>query len=135
MGQDSCYAPPAGLPVHLPRRVWDGPVRQEGQPFSPRRLVAGTLGGNLRKTYTVIGDTVNTAQRIEAMTKGTRFGLLVSRAVFDQLDEAARDALVPLGPTELPGKRLRIELFGVPEGSTVLARTVSPPTGTPGGEF
>jgi adenylate cyclase len=99
------------------------------------RLVAGTLGGNLRRTYTVIGDTVNTAQRIEAMTKGTRFALLVSRAVFDQLDEAARDALVPLGPAELPGKRQRIELFGVPEGSTVLARTVSPLTGTPGGEF
>ena len=43
-------------------------------------VVAGTIGGGGRVEFTVIGDTVNTAARVEALTRETDDTVLVTDA-------------------------------------------------------
>ncbi|MDZ4677491.1 MAG: adenylate/guanylate cyclase domain-containing protein [Oligoflexia bacterium] len=74
-------------------------------------LIAGTIGSDDRMEYTVIGDTVNMASRIEAATKAYGTDLLVSEATCDSIKD--QFVLELAGTAVVKGKTEPLKLFKV----------------------
>jgi adenylate cyclase len=74
--------------------------------------VVGNVGGVQRQEYTAIGDTVNTASRVQDLTKPLGRSLLVTRECLEALGEAGFE---PLGSHSVKGRVQPLELFSAPE--------------------
>ncbi|WP_205699042.1 adenylate/guanylate cyclase domain-containing protein [Conexibacter sp. SYSU D00693] len=86
-----------------------GPLRV-GVGVHSGRVVAGTVGGGGRRDFTVIGDAVNTAARVEAATRETGDDVLVTATTLDLLGDGD-GAWVERAPLALRGKRSPVRLF------------------------
>jgi len=77
-------------------------------------LVAGNVGTNQRLEYTVIGDTVNIAARLESKTKDAGADILVSKSLYDSVaSEFGESRFENVGPVSLKGKTAQIDIFKV----------------------
>jgi adenylate cyclase len=74
------------------------------------QLVTGNVGTQERKEYTLIGETVNVAARIEQATKLFDARLLISEAIWNRLPHPPADA-IDLGQVELRGQSRPVHLF------------------------
>jgi class 3 adenylate cyclase/tetratricopeptide (TPR) repeat protein len=70
-------------------------------------VVAGSVGGHGRLNYSVMGDTVNTAQRLEAAAGKGR--ILVTKEVYQRTKEVVR--FKALAPIKVKGKRNPIDVW------------------------
>jgi adenylate cyclase len=78
-------------------------------------VMSGHVGSERRVEYAAVGDTTNTASRIEALTKGTPHQLLLSDSTREALVEPAQD-LVYVDEVEIRGRVARMKLWGLDEG-------------------
>jgi adenylate cyclase len=118
------------LDVRLPKfNAW---LRQEdlsegfkmGIGLNSGSVMSGHVGSERRVEYTAVGDTTNTASRIEAMTKGTPHQLLLADSTKEALSSPPDD-LVFAKETEIRGRVEKIKLW-------TLEQTEPPPAETPG---
>jgi adenylate cyclase len=106
------------LAVRLPRfNEW---LRAEGLSegfkmgigLNSGHVMSGHVGSERRVEYTAVGDTTNTASRIEAMTKGTPHQLLLSEATKQALSSAPAD-LVFFKDVEIRGRVETVKLWSI----------------------
>jgi adenylate cyclase len=116
------------LQVRLPRfNAW---LREEGVSEGVRmgiglnsgRFMSGNVGSERRIEYTVVGDTTNTASRIEGLTKGTPHQLLMAESTKEAFVSPVPD-LVLVGETDIRGRAAKLRLWSL-EGPSVAGPSV-----------
>jgi adenylate cyclase len=87
-------------------------------------VIAGTIGGGGTLEFTLIGDTVNVAARVEQLTKTTGDPILLTRQSVDAL-RSRPGGLVDRGSHAVKGKSAALQVFGLDTaGFSVLGPTV-----------
>jgi len=76
-------------------------------------LMLGTIGENQRMDSSVISDTVNTASRLEQLTKTHLHDVLVSSAMVAGLRDRERYALRRIGSEQVKGRTQAIEIYAL----------------------
>jgi adenylate cyclase len=72
-------------------------------------VMAGNVGSAQRIEYTAIGDTTNTASRLESLTKGSGAMVFISATTRERM--RATDGLKPMGEVEIRGRTSRLSVW------------------------
>lgn len=96
--------------------LWNTDLRKRNLPnfqigigLNSGKVIMGDVGPLSRKEFTIIGDTVNTASRIETLTKELKENILVSESTFILAKE--RFQWKEFEPREVKGKNFMIKTY------------------------
>jgi adenylate cyclase len=88
-------------------------------------VMSGNVGSERRLEYTALGDTTNTAARLEGMTKGTPHQLFVADTTRKMLTRPAND-LIEVGETEVRGRVAKVMLWSLADQPAAPPETHTP---------
>ncbi len=75
-------------------------------------VMTGNVGHERRMDYTAVGDVVNTASRIEGMTKGTPYSVLIAESTIEMMSERPTD-LAYYEELEIRGRIAKLKLWAL----------------------
>lgn len=95
-------------------RVEGGPERLEaGIGICTGDMIAGNLGSASRVTYTVVGDAVNQAARLQVKTRDLPASILVTASTYRAFGDADGVRFAPQGSVPLKGIAAPVEIYAV----------------------
>jgi class 3 adenylate cyclase len=96
------------------RLILEGNTMGVGIGLNTGRAILGNIGSQTKIEYTAVGDTINTAARLQEFTKlFHEFPIIMSRNAWKELAEHPyHPALTNLGMQKIRGKKEKLEAFG-----------------------
>jgi adenylate cyclase len=76
-------------------------------------MIAGNVGTGGRVTYTIVGDAVNQAARLQVLTRDVASAILMTATTVNELPRDHGFTLRPFGPVPLKGIAEPVEIFAV----------------------
>lgn len=122
------FGAPVAYPDHAARAVQTALAirealrtfnQQQPQPVSigigieSGEMVAGSIGSPERLEYTVIGDTVNVASRIESLNKEMNSEILISQRVYDAANTVINGHARAMPPAQVKGKAQPLQVYAL----------------------
>ena len=93
-------------------KMRDGTTFDIGIGIHRGRATACTIGSAERYEYTFIGDTVNTASRLDSMSKELGYRLITSEDVYKDLGPETQERFTDLGSQTIRGKSSALHIYG-----------------------
>lgn len=91
------------------------PIEKIGIGISVGEAIIGNVGHDKRRDYTCIGDTVNTASRLESLSKEYKTDMVIGKSAYDSLSDGMRQSFIGRGGAMVKGREQEVEIFSLKE--------------------
>ncbi len=88
------------------------------------KVIEGNIGSSLKMDYTLLGDTVNVAARLQALTRSLPYSLAMTEKVKACCNQT-HWSFIHLGPHQAKGRQELIEVYSIEEEVTRKSREVT----------